>query len=700
MLDKTVGIPTKVYDCIETDEEGVFDVDIPPSDFIPWVNQQKLWCLLSFIIWNKFLLKQNLENEENKKLATRKRKTAKQKQIEKENNKLSELLEKKTKLGKNQVSFVLYYLYKDEGLLVKLNKIDLNVALSWRNLFHESLLERIGNVLVERFGYGYSKTNMNKLSSDKSKTKKQKRKAEPEKKLELSDAAKEFIARNPDWLTMDPKDYLEDFTIEESISADKIIDEVYAEQRKIRESKTGQSKTDLINQYDSEINKAEKTNETTSQELDEMSRRVLKNHDTNYIPWVFASDIAGVVSEWTGIPVSKVSKNETAKLLNIEQELQKRVIGQPEAVEAIAKALRRGRVGLRDLSRPIASFFFSGPTGVGKTEVTKALAASYFGGEGDMVRFDMSEFMERHTVSKLIGSPPGYVGYTEGGQLTEAVRRKPYIVVLFDEVEKAHPDVFNLLLQVLEDGRLSDSQGRVVDFKNTIVVMTSNLGAKAIQNPEKFSSDKVGKKNTDQDKINFDDIVLDDDDPEKTEDEVIKDLVMEELKGFFRPEFLNRIDEIVVFRKLTKPDIRDIASIMLNSLKERLLSKSYNLLLSDTVIEQILEEGFDPEYGARPLRRVITNRLEDSLAAVILEKNIERGSSIWVNYKKGEFSIYHKNFTDAEDLGETFFKKQYDLENKDIKTTESDPDEYESEDKKDGPIIIDAEIVTDRTIIE
>ena len=299
-----------------------------------------------------------------------------------------------------------------------------------------------------------------------------------------------------------------------------------------------------------------------------------------------------------------------------------------------------------------------------------------------MVRFDMSEFMERHTVSKLIGSPPGYVGYTEGGQLTEAVRRKPYIVVLFDEVEKAHPDVFNLLLQVLEDGRLSDSQGRVVDFKNTIVVMTSNLGAKAIQNPEKFSSDKVGKKNTDQDKINFDDIVLDDDDPEKTEDEVIKDLVMEELKGFFRPEFLNRIDEIVVFRKLTKPDIRDIASIMLNSLKERLLSKSYNLLLSDTVIEQILEEGFDPEYGARPLRRVITNRLEDSLAAVILEKEIEPGSALWVNYKDGEYCIYHKNFKDTEDLSEYFLKKQKEDENDETKKIKIDSEVSEQSKKR------------------
>ena len=231
--------------------------------------------------------------------------------------------------------------------------------------------------------------------------------------------------------------------------------------------------------------------------LKEISSQMLKTNfkpmSKSYVPWVFSSDIAGVVSDWTGIPVAKVSKSEIEKLLNIEAELQKRVIGQPEAVLAIAKALRRGRIGLRDISRPIASFLFSGPTGVGKTEVTKALAASYFGGESDMVRFDMSEFMERHTVSKLIGSPPGYVGYSEGGLLTEAVRRKPYVVVLFDEVEKAHPDVFNLMLQVLEDGRLSDSQGRVIDFKNTIIVMTSNLGAAAIQNPDKFKAKKTKK---------------------------------------------------------------------------------------------------------------------------------------------------------------------------------------------------------------
>ena len=408
-------------------------------------------------------------------------------------------------------------------------------------------------------------------------------------------------------------------------------------------------------------------------EINRLTRYKLNIAENGYIPWVFASDVSGIVSDWTGIPLAKVSKSETQKLLNIEKELQRRVIGQPDAVSAIAKALRRGRLGLRDAKRPIASLFFSGPTGVGKTEVTKALAASYFGGESDMVRFDMSEFMERHTVSKLIGSPPGYVGYTEGGLLTEAVRRKPYVVVLFDEVEKAHPEVFNLLLQVLEDGRLSDSQGRVIDFKNTIIVMTSNLGAKAIQNPEKFSSNKevtteqtnsdseINNQNDSDSTINNEDDFdlftntdnendeLEKDDSERVEENRIKELVHEELKGFFKPEFLNRIDEIVVFQKLNRSDIREIAAIMLLNLKERLLSKSYNLIINETAINQIIDEGFNPDYGARPLRRVITNRLEDNLAATILEQRIEPGSTILIEYINSEFVITHNNYNETKD---------------------------------------------------
>ena len=590
------------------------------------LEKEKLWCLLSFVVWNKFLLLRNYEENEGIKVVN-------------------------LSVGKNQVGLQNWKLYKKANILKRLDKVDLSASLVWRDLFHESLLEKMGKRVIRKFGYGYSSSNINNLSSSESKENEKNQNNNFGNKLVLSAGAKEFLANNPDWLDMDPKDLkfdnkpisrtLENSDYDELIPNDDLED--------------SESKDNSTNKIIKKIETVETLSNENEKDLITVSKDILKNHGVSYVPWVFASDIAGVVSEWTGIPVSKVSKNETKKLLNIEQELQKRVIGQPEAVEAIAKALRRGRVGLRDLTRPIASFFFSGPTGVGKTEVTKALAASYFGGESDMVRFDMSEFMERHTVSKLIGSPPGYVGYNEGGQLTEAVRRKAYVVVLFDEVEKAHPDVFNLLLQVLEDGRLSDSQGRIVDFKNTIIVMTSNLGAAAIQNPDKFKS-KTGK----QDKINFDDSSIDDESesPEKVEDNRIKELVLEELKGFFRPEFLNRIDEIVVFRKLTKPDIKEIASIMLENLKGRLLSKSYHLLLSDTVIDQIIEEGFDPDFGARPLRRVITNRLEDNLAATILEQGIEPGSAIWVNYEHGKYSINHRNFDAAEDLGEYYLSNQ------------------------------------------
>merc|ERR1712146_769771 len=370
-------------------------------------------------------------------------------------------------------------------------------------------------------------------------------------------------------------------------------------------------------------------------------------------------DVAHIVASWTGVPVQKLTETESVKLLNMEETLHQRLIGQDEAVKAVSRAIRRARVGLKNPNRPIASFIFSGPTGVGKTELTKVLASYFFGSEEAMIRFDMSEFMERHTVSKLIGSPPGYVGYNEGGQLTEAVRRKPYVVVLFDEVEKAHPDVFNLLLQVLEDGRLSDASGRVIDFKNTIIVITPNLGAAAIQNPDKFKSEKNAKadqlafdpsKNNDNEEGTNDQ----DDDPEKIETSKIKELVLEELKNFFRPEFLNRIDEIVVFRKLTKMDIKKIAYIMLEGLKQRLLSKAYNLLLSEDIIDQIIEEGFNPIYGARPLRRVIRNRLEDSLAAEILEKNIESGSTIWIDYKDGKYNIHHKNFSNTPNAVDQF----------------------------------------------
>ncbi|KAF6155594.1 hypothetical protein GIB67_007852 [Kingdonia uniflora] len=330
-------------------------------------------------------------------------------------------------------------------------------------------------------------------------------------------------------------------------------------------------------------------------------------------PLVTEVDIQHIVSSWTGIPVDKVSSDESDRLLKMEETLHKRIIGQDEAVEAISRAIRRARVGLKNPNRPIASFIFSGPTGVGKSELAKALAAYYFGAEEAMIRLDMSEFMERHTVSKLIGSPPGYVGYTEGGQLTEAVRRRPYTVVLFDEIEKAHPDVFNMMLQILEDGRLTDSKGRTVDFKNTLLIMTSNVGSSVIE--------KGGRR------IGFD---LDFDQKDSSYNR-IKSLVQEELKQYFRPEFLNRLDEMIVFRQLTKLEVKDIADIMLKEVFERLKLKEIELQVTERFRDRVVDEGYSPSYGARPLRRAIMRLLEDSMAEKMLSGDIKEGDSVIVD---------------------------------------------------------------------
>lgn len=316
---------------------------------------------------------------------------------------------------------------------------------------------------------------------------------------------------------------------------------------------------------------------------------------------VTAEDIAKIVSEWTGIPVVQLTKEESERLLNMENVLHERVIGQSEAVTAIAKAIRRGRVGLKDPKRPVGSFIFLGPTGVGKTELCKALAEAMFGDENAMLRLDMSEYMEKHTVSKLIGSPPGYVGFEEGGQLTEKVRRKPYSVVLFDEIEKAHPDVFNMLLQILEDGRLTDSQGRTVDFKNTIIIMTSNVGARLIT--EKQSSLGFNSEN---------------ENVEESEKKDIKELVTGELRKVFRPEFLNRVDDIIVFNKLNKDEIKQIAVKMLKTLENRLDKMNIKISFTDNAISEIADKGFDENYGARPLRRAIQNEIEDPLSELSL----------------------------------------------------------------------------------
>jgi len=331
-------------------------------------------------------------------------------------------------------------------------------------------------------------------------------------------------------------------------------------------------------------------------------------------PLVNEEDVAHIVASWTGVPVQKLTETESVKLLNMEETLHQRLIGQDEAVKAVSRAIRRARVGLKNPNRPIASFIFSGPTGVGKTELTKSLASYFFGSEEAMIRLDMSEFMERHTVSKLIGSPPGYVGFNEGGQLTEAVRRRPYTVVLFDEVEKAHPDVFNLLLQLLEDGRLTDSKGRTVDFKNTLLIMTSNIGSKVIEKGGgglgfEFSGDSV----------------------EDSQYNRIKSLVNEELKQYFRPEFLNRLDEIIVFRQLSKNEVKEIAEIMLQEVFARLQDKGIKLDVTDAFKERLVEEGYNPSYGARPLRRAVMRLLEDSLAEEVLSGRIKDGDKALVD---------------------------------------------------------------------
>ena len=333
-----------------------------------------------------------------------------------------------------------------------------------------------------------------------------------------------------------------------------------------------------------------------------------KNKNTKSIVTITEENIAEVIANWTGIPAKKITEDENEKLKNLEQELHKRVIGQNEAVEAVSKAIRRGRVGLKDPKRPIGSFLFLGPTGVGKTELSKALAEVLFGDENAMIRLDMSEFMEPHSVSKLIGAPPGYVGFDDGGQLTEKIRRKPYSVVLFDEIEKAHPDVMNMLLQILEDGRLTDSQGRTVNFKNTVIIMTSNLGARLITDRKQLGfANQDGKEDS------------------KKEYEEIKKEVMAELKKELRPEFINRIDEIIVFHRLNDTDINQIIDIMLKEVVNRLKEQKYDIEFEPDVKEMVAKEGIDKNFGARPLRRTIQNLVEDKLAEDILDGKLVKG---------------------------------------------------------------------------
>ncbi|MBO5143455.1 MAG: ATP-dependent Clp protease ATP-binding subunit [Clostridia bacterium] len=378
-------------------------------------------------------------------------------------------------------------------------------------------------------------------------------------------------------------------------------------------------KEDAINNQDFEnAAKYRDKEQKEKNKLQKMKKEWEKQNQIEYIE-VTENNIAEVLAVWTGIPVHKLTETEVKRLKDLEIELHKRVIGQEDAIVAVSKAVRRGRVGLKDPKRPVGSFIFLGPTGVGKTETCKALAEVLFGDENTMIRIDMSEYMEKHTVSKLIGSPPGYVGFDEGGQLTEKVRRKPYSVILFDEIEKAHPDVFNILLQILDDGRLTDSQGRVIDFKNTVVIMTSNIGARQISDKKEigFAGNIDNNKNYER----------------------IKNNVMAELKKEFKPEFLNRVDEIIVFKQLLEEEIIQIVDLMLKTTMERLKDKNIKIKISDNLKSEIVKKGFDPVYGARPIKRAIQNMIEDYLAEAILEKKIKNNMTVKLDYKDGKVII-------------------------------------------------------------
>ena len=389
-------------------------------------------------------------------------------------------------------------------------------------------------------------------------------------------------------------------------------------------------KAAAVNSQDFEraANLRDRQNEVSEQLEKAKDEWAMKSEQQNSV--VRGEDIAEIVSMWTGVPLAQLTEEESTRLLRLEKILHQRVVGQNDGVSAVAKAIRRGRVGLKDKNRPIGSFIFLGPTGVGKTELSKALAEAVFGDEKAMVRFDMSEYMEKHTVSRLVGSPPGYVGYDEGGQLTEAIRRKPYSVVLFDEIEKAHPDIFNILLQILDDGRLTDAQGKMVDFKNTVIIITSNVGARLITNGQSA----LGFAAVDEEK--------------QGDENRIKELVTGELKNLFKPELLNRIDEVVVFHRLSKEDIGQIAQKMLAAVTKKLEELGMDISFTPEVIEQLVKEGYDANYGARPLRRVIQRQVEDRLSETMLEKKLEGGKAYRVDYREGSYLVEERTEAGAQ----------------------------------------------------
>lgn len=390
------------------------------------------------------------------------------------------------------------------------------------------------------------------------------------------------------------------------LQAYTVPDDLHELENKIKE--LDKEKSAAINEQNFERAAKIRDEEKSLRRSLEEQRRDWQNQHENTNGEVTEEDIAYIVSNWSGVPVVQLTQAESERLLNMEAILKERIIGQDEAVQQVAKAIRRSRVGLKDPKRPIGSFIFLGPTGVGKTELCKALAQAMFGDENAMIRFDMSEYMEKHTASKLIGSPPGYVGYDEGGQLTEKVRRKPYSVVLFDEIEKAHPDMFNMLLQILEDGHVTDSQGRKVDFRNTIIIMTSNVGARLITDKQTSLGFSLSSNDTDKEKL--------------------RETVLEELKKAFKPEFLNRVDDTIVFNKLTNDDIRRIAKNMLENVKARAQALDIEVVFSEDAIAAISDEGFDPVYGARPLRRAIQSKIEDKLSEEMLKGAVKPGEKI------------------------------------------------------------------------
>jgi ATP-dependent Clp protease ATP-binding subunit ClpC len=455
----------------------------------------------------------------------------------------------------------------------------------------------------------------------------------PDKAIDLIDEAGSRVRLMNSKLPPEAKEVDKELRVVQKDKEDAVRDQDFAKAGELREKEV-----ELREKIRALLQNSRSTAEATSAEGDS-SEAVSSTGSVattpaviDTTPMVNEEDIAHIVASWTGVPVQKLTESESVKLLNMEETLHQRLIGQDEAVKAVSKAIRRARVGLKNPNRPIASFIFSGPTGVGKTELTKALAAYFFGSEESMIRLDMSEFMERHTVSKLIGSPPGYVGFNEGGQLTEAVRRRPYTVVLFDEIEKAHPDVFNLLLQLLEDGRLTDSKGRTVDFKNTLVIMTSNIGSKVIEKGGgglgfEFSGESA----------------------EDSQYTRIRSLVNEELKQYFRPEFLNRLDEIIVFRQLNREEVKEIAEIMLKEVFGRMGEKGITLTVSEAFKERLVEEGYNPAYGARPLRRAVMRLLEDSLAEEFLTGRLKDGDKAEVDIDENKkVVVRHKGRVEAQ----------------------------------------------------